>query len=546
MMRSAALPETVTPAGAGRRSLAAHIPALLLVLAIGILHALQLRPGHDWADDYAMYVAHGLNLLADLPYGDTGFVPNPWSVPGPPTYPPVYPVLVMPLLAIFGTDLHALKIFGVTMLGASLLVAYALWQERLGRAAALTLVAVLGFSPFFAQFRDEVRPDTLFLFFFLLGLWLGDRWTGLAQPWDLRHLWRGVILGLVAYLAYGTRSLGIVLLPALWLVEIWRLRRPGPVLLVASSVVLLLAVLQSITLHADSGYAGNLTLDPQTLAFNARHYTSALSVLWTNSLPDPWGKGLRALLFVATLGLAVVGYLICLRRGPTVLEVVPWFYFAPLVMYWVGHMIQQRYVLPLWPLLLYYAWVGGTALWRRSARVGRPVFASLGLLVLVAFASTHARSNNEPISPGTVDGDALQLYAWLRERSPPDAVVLSGRARAFALYAQRRAVSPFGYRDSDALWRLIDEHRVTHLVLGLGPVASDMDYEHPDDLGRFVADNADRLSLQLQTRSLALYRIEDATEASAHPATGAPRANSAVGAESSSAAPRGKRDDRAR
>ncbi|MCB1933375.1 MAG: glycosyltransferase family 39 protein, partial [Candidatus Accumulibacter sp.] len=208
-----------------RSGIRSHVALGVLVLAIILIHAAGLRTGHEWSDDYAMYLSHALNLLSGQAYGDTGYIPNPWAVPGPATYPPVYPLLIMPWVAWWGTDLQMLKLFGLLMLAAALLTGYALLRPRIGSTAALLGVAILGLNPFFLEFRDEIRPDTTFLFFFLLTLWIGDRWTGKAQAIDRTRIAQGLLLGLVAYCAYGTRSVGIVLLPALALLELWRLRR---------------------------------------------------------------------------------------------------------------------------------------------------------------------------------------------------------------------------------------------------------------------------------------------------------------------------------
>ncbi|MEK7763133.1 MAG: hypothetical protein AAB433_16285 [Nitrospirota bacterium] len=480
----------------------------LLVCAIVGLHIMFLRPGHDWADDFAMYVSHALNLLSGKPYAETGFAPNPWAVPGPPTYPPVYPLMIAPIVALWGQDLQILKIAGLVMFGAALGMAYVLWRTRIGMSPALCLVAVLGLSPFIVEFRDEIRPDTTFLFLFLITLWLGDRWSGYVQRWDLGRLARGLVLGVVAYFAYGTRSLGLVLLPALWVVDLWRLGRPTPTLVVATMVAGLLVGLQSVWLHSDAGYASNMTLDAHTLGYNAFHYLTSLSVLWSNPLPRPWGLGLRGILFASTLLLAGLGYVTCLRRGLSVLEVVPWLYFGPLVVYWVGTMIQQRYVLPLLPLLLYYAWVGVEFLRQRfSPRRTDWILAVLGAGVLLTYATGHAWAPRTEITPGITNSDTREVFAWIRKDTPVKAVVLVGRARAFALYTQRLCVSPFGFRTDEALWSLIAEQGITHVVVGVGAVARDMDYENPDDLARFVAAHPQRLQPVLRNEAFELYQV---------------------------------------
>ena len=102
-----------------RSGIRSHVALGVLVLAIILIHAAGLRTGHEWSDDYAMYLSHALNLLSGQAYGDTGYIPNPWAVPGPATYPPVYPLLIMPWVAWWGTDLQMLKLFGLLMLAAS-------------------------------------------------------------------------------------------------------------------------------------------------------------------------------------------------------------------------------------------------------------------------------------------------------------------------------------------------------------------------------------------------------------------------------------------
>jgi hypothetical protein len=489
-----------------------------LVLAIVALHVLSLRPGHEWSDDFAMYVAHALNLLAGHPYGDTGYTANPWAVPGPATYPPVYPLVIAPAIALWGPDLQMLKVAGITMFGAALAAGYALLRPQVGHVAALVGVALVGLCPYLVGFGNEVRADSLFLLFFLLTLWLGDRWSGMRQPWDGRRIAQGLVLGLVAYLAYGTRSVGMVLLPALIVTEAWRLRRIGPVLAVALPTWLLLALLQSLTLHSDGSYASLITLDPHTVVYNTRSYLTSLSLLWSNGLPQPWGFGLRGAMFAVVTLLAVIGFVANLRRGVTVLEVIPVMYMAPLIVYWVGTMIQQRYMLPLYPIYLYHAWSGLGVLRRRfGARPARLLLSALAGGTAIAYVSAYAVAPRGEIRPGLTDADGQAVFAQLREHTPADAVLLVGRARAFPLYTQRHAISPYGFRTDAELWGLIRQHGITHIVVGLGELAKEMDYEHPGDLARFAAANGGALPVVFRNASFEVLAVKSVPPEGAAP-----------------------------
>lgn len=481
----------------------------IVVVVIVVLHGLLLRPGHEWSDDFAMYVAHALNLLAGRPYGDTGYIANPWAVPGPATYPPVYPLAIVPAIAAWGPDLQMLKVVGLVMFGGALAAGYALLRPRVGAPAALGGVVLVGLCPYLIRFGNEVRADSLFLLLFLLTLWLGERWTGMAQRWSGRRIAQGLVLGLVAYLAYGTRSVGMVLLPALVLTEAWRLRRVGPVLAVAVPTAAALALLQSLTLHSDGGYASLVTLDPHTVAYNSRHYLASLSLLWSNGLPPPWGMGLRGTMFVLVSLLALAGYVANLRRGVTVLEVVPVLYMAPLVLYWVGTMIQQRYMLPLFPIYLYHAWCGlGVLRQRFGTRPARVLLAVLASGSAIAYASALATLPRGPVSPGLTDADSQAALAWVRAHTPADAVLMVGRARAFPLYTQRRAVSPYGFRSDAELWSLVRRHGITHIVVGQGPLAGEMDYEHPHDLARFAAAHGGHLAPVFRNTAFEILAVQ--------------------------------------
>src|SRR5690349_7572200 len=71
-----------------RRGLAVLLAALLVL--IGLFHALTLRPGHDWGDDFAQYIHHAKNIALGIDYNQTGYIWNPsFPMLGPQTYPPV-------------------------------------------------------------------------------------------------------------------------------------------------------------------------------------------------------------------------------------------------------------------------------------------------------------------------------------------------------------------------------------------------------------------------------------------------------------------------
>ena len=51
--------------------------AIGLILLIALFYGLTIRQGHEWGDDFAMYIHHAENIAAHRPYAATGYIYNP-------------------------------------------------------------------------------------------------------------------------------------------------------------------------------------------------------------------------------------------------------------------------------------------------------------------------------------------------------------------------------------------------------------------------------------------------------------------------------------
>src|SRR5262245_14683241 len=92
----------------GRKSLAAVWVALYILFSGVAFHSIDGSQEWDtWGDDFALYIAHARNLVEGTSYTDTKFVYNPanaWYSPR--AYPPGFPILLAPVYALQGLDLH--------------------------------------------------------------------------------------------------------------------------------------------------------------------------------------------------------------------------------------------------------------------------------------------------------------------------------------------------------------------------------------------------------------------------------------------------------
>lgn len=417
-------------------------PALALLLALAHLAALGGGPGPTYGDDWALYVAHARNLVEGRPYADTGFLPNPlnpWF--SPQRYPPGFPLLLAPVYAVAGLDFRALKAVVVLGLAGTLLLLARLARRELPAPAALAVVLAAGLHPFVWTFRDDLLPDLPFTALCMLALALAERAAAASPRRGERAAWWAAAL-LAAAAAVATRSIGIVLVPALAAALLLGARRPGRALLAGGAAgAALLAGLVLLT-PVGSAYLRQLgalveVYGPSLLlpdAARLRRTGFALATLWASG----WSDAAARAVAVGTMLLAAAGLAPRLRR-PGAHEA---FFVLYLCAVFLWPAADARYLLPVLPLWLLYAALGARRAWRGGGRPGRAAVAAAALGVAATFAGSHASLASRPPGTGAAGAGGVALYRHLRDHTPPDARFMAVRPRALALYARRAATPP--------------------------------------------------------------------------------------------------------
>lgn len=456
-----------------------------------------IRDGHAWGDDFAQYIGHARNLISGNPYEATGYLYNP-AVPfgGPRTYPPVFPLLLAPAVKAFGVSLTVLKIEVILFFAGTLGLIYAFLRRRASFVTAAGTVALLGFSPFFWDFKDNVLSDVPFLFFVMLGLFAIDR----ATEGDGAHpVRRGLLAAGAMYLAFGTRTLGVVLVPALLATEIVRRRRVTRTSVIAAAAFAAAAALQMKLIPGGGSYADDLALQsPRLLVVNTWRYVKALERVAFNGVSMP----VAHLFFAALVVLAVAGYVSRLRRD----RFSPAEAFVPLyataVIAWPIYQ-DTRLLIPLIPFFLAYA-IGGLgvlAALLRAERLRRPAAAALALAFAFSYVTLYARLDFGPIREGVQKRESREMFSWVRANTGAADVIAFRRPKALALYTGRPS---FGYGpglpDAEQL-RDLERMGARYLL------ASDLD---PPYLAAFVARNRPRFEPVFGNGDFVLYRFRAA------------------------------------
>jgi 4-amino-4-deoxy-L-arabinose transferase-like glycosyltransferase len=499
---------------------------LLLVAAI---HVLALRSGHAWGDDFAQYLMHARNLAEGRPYAATGYVYNPQEpVVGPPTYPPGTAVILAPVYCLFGLNLTAMKAAMIACLLVFLGMVFLAFREELSLAERLILVLLLGLNPFVLEQSNSIGSHLPFLALLYLAIFLLGRAEKIAQPPSpvprppstlagtagqagsgtrSRYLWY-LAAGVVCYLAFATRTLGALSIVAIW--AAWganwiRTRRTSglALALVATAAFAALAAAQAVWLHSDVRYLDQFHSGLR-LAGNARDYSNRLAAFWHNGhwrLPS-------ILLCVAVSGLALAGYVEQLRRRITFRELFAAGYAAVLLL-WPSYQ-GEHYLLPFYPLYLFYAFLGLRHPWlARRVRLQQAIAGVLALAIAVTYGMRLSRIERSPLPEGIAKRESQELFENVRKLARPGDLVVFVKPRAMALFTGRKSMSYHQAARDEDLWTSLAQHGAKWLVVVENDEALKPD-EFPERmqyLREFVQRNPTRLEPVYRNRDFSLYAV---------------------------------------
>ena len=441
----------------GTRASADHPPAAAIVwleqhgrIVLGVVVGLNLlfailtfMPQPHTGGDSANYLTLARSLLQHHSYTDL-YDPNQ---PPHTKYPPVFPLLLMIGMIVGLKTWVQLKLLMVVIGTAAAATTY-LWIRQRGMPALAVGVGVLlACSAGVLEQSHWLLSDVPFWLFTMLALLGFDRLRG-----DSRTAF--AIAVAATALAYFTRSAGLplVLAAALWLTWQRRWRQ----LAAFAATILPLAFLWWLRAHQTGGvdYAQEFWfIDPyqphlgrigvaelfERIGTNIQKYaTIHIPIL----LSGRRSAGMAAISLLLIL-LAIAGWILRLR-APLVAEFMMPLYLG-LLCVWPAVWSGERFILPVFPLLLYYA---GFAVARVLRNAGSTVTLAAGAAVFVLLLLFGAPRLQASVTAGRActreyrEGEKYPcLYPgersyfdaalWSSAALPDSAVLLSRKPRLF-------------------------------------------------------------------------------------------------------------------
>ena len=408
-------------------------------------------------------------------------------------YPPVFPLLLAPVVRFFGLNLIPMKFEQVIFFVLALVVICRYWQRELGGKYTLALAAILGLSPQFWAAKDNVLSDLPFLLFFYVAAVLVQR-----APRDGPTQWRwAIMIGIALYLAIGTRTAGIALPAGLVLYDLLKYRMITRITVVALSTCVALLLLQGCFVGSEFGsYNGTYHATLGTVGAHLISYPRTLAGFWVASTQTTFSFFLLGVVSLLTLAGLFYPY----KRGWTIVEafLVP---YAAIVILW-PFSPGIRLVFPVIPWIVFLALTGLRGLTEKFAprQVSTAVCAFV-LLISVPFVTAYCHTDFGLIRQNTGLPEFNQLCQAVRERTTSQDVLIYFRARALALYTSRTA-SAYNHQGTDEeLWQYARNVHATYLI-----TTNAFDEDH-GFLARYAETHSSSLELAYQNATFNLYRI---------------------------------------
>ncbi len=425
-----------------------HNKILSLIIAASIIiAACTLTRGHQWGDDFAWYILQAesiVNGTTDEFMEQSAFT-NYQSTQhlGPLAYPWGYPLILAPVYAIKGISPLALKLPGLFFYAGFLVCLYLLAKARLTRTESLLIVSLFAFTPLLLQFLDQILSDIPFLFFSTLSLLL---MTQVAKRGFLQY----ALLGASIFFTTILRVTGVLLLGSFLIVEFFRLLKNRKDRIVVTAIIrnsfvtcLVFALLWILNIVLFPNGGESYFSQYSELLETAR----AFAVTYFNVFSQFFGEaeGWKYLYYFVLVFFLLGAWE--RRKEDTVflLFFALWIIVHITYPWWQG----PRYIFPLLPIFIYFAFQGMKAVINRLPMechiAGQRTFYGLWILIASIFLFTSSRSayvnlqNGRAIN-GPFDPYSLEVYNYIKEETPPDSVVVFFKPRVMVIMTEHPAI----------------------------------------------------------------------------------------------------------
>jgi hypothetical protein len=435
---------------------------VLVILIVGGFYLTTIRKGHNWGGDFSMYIHHAKNIVEGIDYKDTGYIQNPYLyLLGPKTYPPIFPLLLSPVYKLFGLNLTAMKIEIILIFLLFLFMFFLVFRNEIPFQYLVTIIAVIGFNPFFWNFKDNILSDIPFMLFIYTSFFFINqayKSSKLHRP----NLVYGTLVGFFICLSYGTRTIGAVLVPCLFLSDIIKFKRPTKVTIIATLIFFLYVVAHKFFSYSDNVYYSIFAKTKFKIFFyNLKMYIRYLIYLWT----EGYSWEVQYVLSISTCVLAIIGYISRIKDEINFIEIFFLLYLVIIIIY--PYSTQgMRFLFPVIPLYIFYIFLGIRKIFLQRKRMETLAFILMTVAIIISYARGYATMNFNLIDEGIGKKETIELFDFIKKRTDKKDVFIFEKPRVLSLFTGRKASCYHSPRDNKDLYDYFQEINASYVVAG--------------------------------------------------------------------------------
>ena len=403
------------------------ILSLIILLSL-FLSLLCIHNGHEWGDDFALYIeqAKAINThsLHTLYLHNKFLLDNSDTVISPYLYPNGFPLLLSFIYRVAGMNFIVMKCFCAIFFIASLPLLYILFKNKFTNSFyPLLIVSAIALQGVFISFSDNITSDLPFFFFCILSLVLIENSKTLSMR---------ILLGFIILFTYTIRDTGLFLLLALIVFDIQysyksNLFKKQPLSLLIPYIIFVIFYFVNRTLffHDSSNlYALFKPISFSVLMNGLDYYINLISVYF-------FFPAIASFLKIPLLIMLITGIIITLKKE-SYLVVFSLLSFSVYLIWPTSQGI--RYIFPILPLCTYYiaqffVWLSGYI----KKQYVQILFAILvftmavrGIKYSIQFAKTNT---NEAYT-----GEMVNMYYFITDNVPANKIICFAKPRALRLF----------------------------------------------------------------------------------------------------------------
>jgi len=182
-----------------------------IILVSSLMSYLSLSAGHNWGDDFASYIMQAQSIIdgdiEEFISHNIYTIENSAPLYGNISAPWGFPLLLVPILVVWGSNLFVMKMVNLVFFALFLLSSFFLLRKRLNPTETLLIIGILAFHPMLLRAQDSILSDIPHLFFATTCILIIDNIATINKPY-LSYS----VLGLLISVAYEIRAAGILLL----------------------------------------------------------------------------------------------------------------------------------------------------------------------------------------------------------------------------------------------------------------------------------------------------------------------------------------------